>query len=85
MAGAATLASAETQVERELARLGIGGSGFTPGDVGVQLNELADDTDANAYLFAVRAARVLTASEAAGTSGAWTSSCSSCSTRSPRT
>jgi hypothetical protein len=57
--GGATLEAAEAQAETELATaLGIGGSGFQPGGMGVQLNEVGTNSVPNAYLFAVSAVLV---------------------------
>ncbi|MFI5387917.1 MAG: FG-GAP repeat domain-containing protein, partial [Fimbriimonadales bacterium] len=68
--GGITLEAAETQAESELvAALGIGGAGFNPGGVGINLNELGTDDDANAYLFAVSAVLVQAAREQAREAG----------------
>jgi len=64
------LQAAEAQAEAELVTaLGIGGTGFQPGGVGVNLNELGGDNDQNAYLFAVSAVLVQAAREQAGDGG----------------
>jgi hypothetical protein len=68
--GGTGLQAAEAQAEGELVTaLGIGGSGFQPGGVGVNLNELGGDNDQNAYLFAVSAVLVQAAREQAGDGG----------------
>jgi hypothetical protein len=59
-----SMASAEVQAEAELvAALGIGGSGFVLESAAASLDELGDDTDANAYLFAVSAIALQAAME----------------------
>jgi hypothetical protein len=69
MAGGMTLAASEGQAESELvAALGIGGTAFAPGGVGVSLNELGTNDDSNAYLFAVSAIMVETVIQEGGTS-----------------
>ena len=65
-----SLQAAEAQAESELVTaLGVGGAGFQPGGVGVNLNELGGDNDRNAYLFAVSAVLVQAALEQAGDAG----------------
>jgi hypothetical protein len=68
--GGTSLSAAEAQAETELqAALGIGGTSFLPGGVGVQLNEVGANNDQNAYLFAVSAVLVEAAREQAGATG----------------
>jgi hypothetical protein len=68
MSGGMALAAAEAEAESELVvALGIGGTGFSPGGTGVNLNELGADNDQNAYLFAVSAIMVETVIRQDGT------------------
>jgi hypothetical protein len=68
--GGMTLEAAEAQAESELvAALGIGGSGFTPSLLGVALDELGSNDDANAYLFALSTVLMRAANMAAGSTG----------------
>jgi hypothetical protein len=62
-----TIADATAQAEGELrAELGIGPPGFTPEAAGIYLNEVGGDNDSNAYLLAVSAVLMMTASRAVG-------------------